>query len=80
MVDILVVDDDPEITDLLKVDLELMRFNVDCASDGLNAIKKAESKRYDLIILDVMMPKVDGFEVCKKIRASRMGPNLPLLC
>lgn len=79
MVDILVVDDDPEITDLLKVDLELMRFNVDCASDGLNAIKKAESKRYDLIILDVMMPKVDGFEVCKKIRASRMGAESPII-
>lgn len=79
MVDILVVDDDPEITDLLKVDLELMRFTVDCASDGLSAVKRAENKRYDLIILDAMMPKLDGFEVCKKIRASRLGAESPII-
>lgn len=79
MVDILVVDDDPEIIDLLRLDLELMGFNVDYANDGSNGLKKAESKRYDLIIMDVMMPKMDGFEACKKIRASRMSGNVPII-
>lgn len=79
MVDILVVDDDPEIIDLLRLDLELMGFNVDYANDGAGGLKKAEAKRYDLIILDVMMPKMDGFEVCKKIRANRISNNVPII-
>lgn len=79
MVDILVADDDAEIIDLLKLDLELMRFNVEHAMDGLSAVKKAEAKVYDLIILDVMMPKMDGFEACKKIRANRACANVPII-
>lgn len=79
MVDILVADDDAEIVDLLKLDLEVMGFNIDFVSDGLSACKKAESKRYDLFILDVMMPKMDGFEVCKKLRGSRMSANTPII-
>jgi two-component system, OmpR family, response regulator RpaA len=79
VVDILVVDDDPEIIDLLKLDLELMGFQVDSASDGLGGLKKAESKTYDLIVMDVMMPKMDGFEVCKRIRANRASANVPVI-
>ncbi len=79
MVDILVIDDDLEITDLLKVDLELMRFNVDTANDGLSGLKKAEAKTYDLIILDVMMPKMDGFETCKRIRTTRTCAEVPVI-
>lgn len=79
MVNILVVDDDPEIIDLLRLDLELMGFNVDSANDGMNALKKAEAKLYDLIVLDVMMPKLDGFEVCKRIRANRASAAVPIV-
>ncbi len=79
MVDILVVDDDPEIIDLLRLDLELMGFNVDSASDGAAGLKKAETKEYDLIILDVMMPKMDGFEVTKRIRANRNIAHCPII-
>ena len=79
MVDILVADDDPEIIDLLRLDLELMGFRIDTVSDGLAALKKAESKRYDLIIMDVMMPKLDGFEACKRIRNSRLSMNTPII-
>lgn len=79
MVNILVVDDDPEIIDLLRLDLELMGFNVDAANDGMNALKKAEAKPYDLIVLDVMMPKLDGFEVCKRIRANRASASVPIV-
>lgn len=79
MFNILVVDDDPEIIELLRLDLELMGFNVDFAMDGASAIKKAEAKRYDLILLDVMIPRVDGFEACKKIRNSRHSANVPII-
>lgn len=79
MVNILVVDDDPEIIDLLRLDLELIGFHVDSANDGVNALKKAEVKLYDLIVLDVMMPKMDGFEVCKMIRASRVSAAVPVI-
>ena len=79
MVNILVVDDDPEIIDLLRLDLELMGFNVDSANDGMNALKKAEARVYDLIVLDVMMPKMDGFEVCKRVRANRTSAGTPII-
>jgi len=79
MVNILVVDDDPEIIDLLRLDLELMGFNVDAVNDGVNALKKAEAKTYELIDLDVMMPKMDGFEVCKRIRANRASAAVPII-
>lgn len=79
MVNILVVDDDPEIIDLLRLDLELMGFQVDSANDGMNALKKAEAKLYDLIVLDVMMPKLDGFEVCKRIRSTRASATVPIV-
>lgn len=79
MVDILVADDDAEIVDLLRLDLELMGFAIDFVSDGMAAYKKAESKRYDLIILDVMMPKMDGFEVCKKLRGARLSATVPII-
>ena len=79
MVDILVADDDPEITDLLRLDLELMGFSVDTVPDGVSAAKKAEIKRYDLIIMDVMMPKLDGFEACRRIRSSRLSSTTPII-
>jgi two-component system, OmpR family, alkaline phosphatase synthesis response regulator PhoP len=79
MVDILVADDDLEIVDLLRLDLELMGFHVDFVSDGSSAVKKAEFKRYDLVILDVMMPKMDGFEACKKIRNNRLSASTPII-
>lgn len=79
MVNILVVDDDPEITDLLKIDLELMRFDVDTAGDGLNAVKKAEVKAYDLIIIDVMMPRMDGYEAVQRIRKTRTCADVPVI-
>ncbi len=79
MVNILVADDDPEIIDLLRLDLELMGFSVDAVGDGMNALKKAEAKPYDLVVLDVMMPKMDGFEVCKRIRANRSSASVPVI-
>ncbi|MEB3205715.1 MAG: response regulator transcription factor [Vampirovibrionales bacterium] len=71
MVHVLVVDDDAEILDLLRLDFELLGFEVDAASDGVAGLKKAEQKSFDMVVLDVMMPKLDGYEVCRQIRANR---------
>lgn len=65
---ILVVDDEKTIVKGIKFSLEQDFIDVDCAYDGDEAVQKAKETAYDLILLDVMLPKKDGFEVCKIIR------------
>lgn len=65
---ILVVDDDDEIRELLEFDLQQSGYNIDTAKDGVEGLEKALSNHYDLVLLDVMMPKMNGFDVCKNIR------------
>jgi two-component system, OmpR family, alkaline phosphatase synthesis response regulator PhoP len=65
---ILVVDDEPDILDLLKYNLEKEGYTVAVASDGLEALEVARRFIPDLILLDVMMPKMDGIETCRQIR------------
>ncbi len=75
---ILVVDDQEEILNLLGKYLEREGYNVDMASDGEEGLICFKKKKYDLIILDVMMPKVDGIEVCKKLRNETNAPIIML--
>ncbi|CDZ79188.1 Transcriptional regulatory protein OmpR [Legionella massiliensis] len=75
---ILIVDDDTELTDLLTQYLEPEGFNVVTAHDGDNAVKKALNQSFDAIILDVMLPKLNGFEVLKAIREHLETPVLML--
>ncbi len=65
---ILIIEDDTAIAEIEKDYLEISGFSADIAFDGEKGIKMALSKEYDLIVLDLMLPKVDGFTVCKKIR------------
>ena len=74
---ILIADDDNEIRDLLEFDISHSGYDVECAKDGMEALEKAMSNQYDVILLDVMMPKMNGFEVCKNIRKS--GKKTPIL-
>ena len=76
---VLIVDDDPEIRDWLYLDLKLSGYSTDYAIDGLSGLQKAQQNRYDLIILDVMMPKMDGFEVCKNLRKSASTREIPII-
>lgn len=71
---ILVVDDEQQIVDLFKQSLEKEGYEVITAYDGLAAIEQVERQNPDLILLDWMMPKMDGFEVCKKIRPKTASP------
>ncbi len=65
---VLVVDDEKSIVTLLTVNIEKAGFQTDTAYDGIEAIKKAETNVYDLIVLDIMLPKMDGMEVCTYLR------------
>ena len=65
---ILIVDDDEEIRELLEFDIAQSGYIVDTAKDGLEGLNKALNNSYDLILLDVMMPGIDGFTVLEKIR------------
>jgi len=65
---ILIVEDEHSIVSLINNRLSSDAYNVDIAYDGKEAISKIVSNRYDLITLDIMLPYVDGFEICKKIR------------
>lgn len=75
---ILIVDDDTELTDLLVQYLEPEGFHVVCVHDGESAVKRAVNQSFDAIILDVMLPKLNGFEVLKAIREHMQTPVLML--
>ncbi len=74
---LLIADDDNEIRELLEFDLSQSGYDVDTAKDGEEALHKALVGNYDLILLDVMMPKMNGFDVCKNIRSSKA--DVPIL-
>lgn len=74
---ILIVDDDDEIRDLLEFDISHSGYFVDTARDGKEGLQKALNNSYDLILLDVMMPKMNGFDVCKNIRQAKLA--IPIL-
>ncbi len=75
---ILVVDDEKSIVDILKFNLQRDGYTVCEAYDGSEGYEKAVSEKPDLILLDVMLPKMDGFEVCKKIRETMQVPIIML--
>ena len=76
---ILVVDDEPNIVDLLVFNLEKEGYNTIVANDGITAVDMALKEKPDLILLDVMIPKLDGISVCKKIRYALNISNIPIL-
>ena len=73
---ILIVEDEEAIADLEKDYLELSGFEVEIANDGTEGLSKALTEEYDLFILDLMLPGVDGFEICKEIREKKNTPIL----
>src|SRR5712691_11570114 len=73
---ILVVDDDRKITALLRRTLAYEGYQVELAGDGRQGLLTAREYSPDLVILDLMLPELDGFEVCRRLRA---GSNVPIL-
>src|SRR5919202_4955398 len=78
MATILLVDDEKNIVELARLYLENEGFTVLAAYDGELALKLFETRHPDLIVLDLMLPRVDGFEVCRRIRATSEVPILML--
>jgi two-component system, OmpR family, KDP operon response regulator KdpE len=76
---ILVVDDQPQIRRVMRTTLVANGYEMDEARSGEQALEKLRSGHYDLVLLDMNMPGMDGLEVCRAIRAARPGPDLAVI-
>lgn len=76
---VLVVDDDPHILKLVRFNLEKNHYEVITAEDGVKALQLAREIRPELIILDLMLPEKDGFEVCRELRADADTASIPII-
>ena len=81
MAKILIVDDDPDIRDAASIILESAGYEVVTAQDGLEGLELLKAERPDLMILDLLMPKMDGFTVCKELQDTRWSKfrGMPIL-
>ncbi len=78
---ILLVDDDPDILEALTIILEAQGYEVVTAKDGIEGLANLKAEKPDLLILDLLMPKMDGFAVCKELQDPRWSKfkNIPIL-
>jgi DNA-binding response OmpR family regulator len=76
---ILVVDDEPEAVELVEFNLRQSGFDVSTAADGAEALKKAKANLPALVVLDLMLPELDGMEVCKLLRRDASTAKIPIL-
>ena len=76
---ILTVDDEQDILDLVEYNLRREGFHVTTVTDGDAALRQARSGRYDLILLDLMLPGIDGMELCKMLKESPLTGGLPVI-
>ncbi|MEW6607406.1 MAG: response regulator [bacterium] len=76
---ILVIDDEPYLVMALKIRLENVGYDVITASDGVEGLDKAQGENPDLIVLDVMMPKKSGYEVCQILKSDDQYKHIPII-
>ncbi|MDP8958114.1 MAG: response regulator [Actinomycetota bacterium] len=76
---ILIADDDPDVVQFVRVSLEMEGFSVETASDGREALSKTLASPPDLVLLDVMMPEMDGLAVLRHLRTRPAAPNVPVI-
>jgi CheY-like chemotaxis protein len=76
---ILICDDDPVILRLLQVNLELEGYDVVLAHHGEEAVRKSLEERPDLVILDIMMPRLDGYQACRQIKDREETKDIPII-
>jgi len=79
MAKILVVDDDTKIQMVVRIMLQKKGYDVKCVSSGLEAFQEIPEFKPDLIMLDVMMPGMGGYEVCRKLKSSESTKNIPVI-
>lgn len=76
---ILIIEDDPDIINLVKIHITDLGFNLEWASDGQTGLEKALTINYKLIILDLMLPQLDGLEVCKRLQTEKKSTPILML-
>lgn len=76
---ILIADDDPVILRLIQVNLELEGYEVITANNGQEAVDIAAVEHPDLVILDIMMPRLDGYQACEKLKAAEETKDIPVI-
>lgn len=76
---ILVVDDETQLVEMLKMRLEASGYQVLSAYDGQEALDMARKEKPDLIILDLMLPKIDGYKVCRMLKFDEKYKNIPII-
>ncbi len=76
---ILVVDDEPDFCSIVQGNLEKEGFAVEVAYDGKQGLEKVKANLPDAIVLDVMMPEMDGYEVCKQLKGDEKFSDIPIL-
>lgn len=78
MKSILIVEDEPNISDFIKEELEYEGYNVSIKEDGRKGLEEALRNEYDLVILDVMLPSMNGFEICRRLKREKQSPVIML--
>jgi len=76
---VLVVDDEADLVRILQFGLEAIGYQVETASDGQEGLKKARELKPDIILLDLMLPKLDGYKVCRLLKFDERYKNIPII-
>ena len=76
---ILIIEDDPNIVELARIHISDLGYSLDWAGDGESGLRKAQEEEYDLILLDLMLPNLDGLEVCKRFRQKNQKTPILML-
>jgi len=76
---VLVVDDEPDLIHILEFGLKAAGYQVDIAADGQEGLKKARETRPDIILLDLMLPKLDGYKVCRLLKFDERYRQIPII-
>ena len=76
---VLLIEDDPHISELVSIHLKDLQLEVDMATDGQDGYEKASTGKYSLIILDIMLPGMDGLEICRLLRANKIKTHILML-
>ncbi|MBU1273768.1 MAG: response regulator [Proteobacteria bacterium] len=76
---VLVVDDDPDLVESVAMNLEAKGFEVGKAYDGVEGLESIKARRPDVVVLDVMMPRKDGYEVCAQLKSDSSYQDMPVI-
>ena len=78
-VKVLIIDDEPELVEMVSLRLEANDYQVISASDGQEGLDRARTEKPDLIILDLMLPKIEGYKVCRLLKFDEKYKNIPII-